>query len=99
MRLSVFAVYDEKAKSFLPPWFMPNTAMAVRTFGDCVNDAEHQFGRHPADYTLFTFGSFDCLTGKFELAAARELVANGVQLKERSINGSGVVKGDVHADA
>jgi len=81
-KLSVFGVYDEKAKAFLPPWFMPNVGMAMRVFGDCVNDANHQFGKHPSDYSLFCFGQFDPSSGKFELPAAYELVANGVMCKQ-----------------
>lgn len=81
MRQRIFAIFDEKAKAFLPPFFLPEVAMAVRTFGDCVNDPAHAFGRHPADYTLFSFGVFDQLHGKFEVAPAMELVANGVMLK------------------
>lgn len=82
MELGMFGVFDEKAKAFLPPWFMPSTPMALRVFGDCVNDASHQWGKHPSDYSLFRFGSFNCATGKFELSAAFELVANGVMCKE-----------------
>jgi len=82
MHLFVFAVYDDKAKSFLPPFFLPNKAMALRTFGDCVNSAEHAFARHPADYSLFSFGSFDADAGKFLIDAHMELIANGVMCKE-----------------
>lgn len=81
MRMYVFGVYDDKAKAFLPPFFLPEKAMALRTFGDCVNDSSHQWGRHPADYTLFVFGEFDQSTGKFSIEPAFELLANGVMVK------------------
>lgn len=84
MKLSCFAVFDEKAKAFLPPFFLPNTAVALRVFSDCVNDPEgpnrHAFARHPSDYSLFSFGSFDQDTGRFDLSPARETIANGVMV-------------------
>ena len=57
MKHNIFSVYDEKAQAFLPPFFLPEVGMATRIFGDCVNSDEHQFGKHPTDYTLFHLGS------------------------------------------
>lgn len=82
MKLFIFAVFDDKAKAFMAPFFMPTKPMAVRTFGDCVNDVSHQWGKHPADYNLFCFGTFDVDTGKFEIMPAFELLVNGVMLRE-----------------
>ncbi|UOF78713.1 DNA binding protein vP5 [Microviridae sp.] len=79
MKLFVFAVYDDKAKAFLPPWFMPLKGMAVRTFGDCVNDPKHQFGAHPEDYNLFTLGSFNSETGQID-AHLPEVVCTGLEV-------------------
>lgn len=62
---NMFTVYDQKAQAYLPPWIMPQVAMAKRVFGDCVNSADHQFATHPADYTLFTLGTFDDETARF----------------------------------
>lgn len=81
MKLKAFAIFDQKAKAFLPPFFLPETAVAVRTFGDCVNTKEHAFGRHPADYTLFGLGQFDMDSGSLLPAAEGiQVVINGVQL-------------------
>lgn len=89
MKLCVFAIYDEKAKAFLPPFFLPNPAMALRTFADCVNDPvspnQHAFARHPSDYTLFGFGFFDQDSGKFELSPQRETLANGVMVVNKGV--------------
>lgn len=56
---SVFSVHDAKADAFLPPFILPKTEMAQRVFSDCVNSPDHQFGKHPEDYTLFHLGTFD----------------------------------------
>lgn len=66
MKIQMFAVYDQKAGAFLPPWNLPTKAMAARTFSDCANDPNHAFGKHPSDYTLFHVGEFDDGTAKIE---------------------------------
>lgn len=79
MKHKIHAVYDEKAKAYLPPFFLPNSDMAIRVFSDCVNADDHQFGKHPYDYTLFSFGDFDIDTGEF-FATEPKKVFNGVEL-------------------
>jgi len=58
MNHKIFTIYDSKAKAYLTPFFLHEDAMAVRVFADCINDTEHQFGRHPEDYTLFNIGKW-----------------------------------------
>lgn len=59
MNLVICSIFDKKAKAFLPPFFLPRWEMAIRTFKDCVNSTEHQFGQHPEDYILTHVGDFD----------------------------------------
>ncbi len=59
MILKIFTVYDSKAEAYLQPFFMPSAGVAMRAFGDLVNDMATQFYKHSADYTLFEIGSFD----------------------------------------
>lgn len=80
MKLKIFTVYDDKAKAYLPPFFLPEHGMARRVFGDCCNDAQHQFGKHPADYTLFYAGEFDQNSGQFVIEGTLHVVANGIEL-------------------
>lgn len=63
MELEVFSVYDTKAQAYLPPFFLHNTAMALRIFQNCANDTGHTFGTNPEDYCLFHIGMFDDDTG------------------------------------
>lgn len=67
MILDIFSVYDSKAKAFLPPFFMVNSMVARRSFGEAANDANHQFCKHPEDYTLFKIGTWDDSTCAMEL--------------------------------
>ncbi len=85
MEHRVFTIFDEKAKAYLPPFVLPEVGMALRTFGDCVNSKDHQFGAHPSDYTLFAIGMFDDATGQISELEARGVVANGVELVRAAV--------------
>ena len=74
----LFTIYDEKAGAHLPIFSLPAEGMATRTFTDCINSADHQFGQHPADYTLFNIGNFDDITAEILLHDKRSL-GNGVE--------------------
>ena len=74
----IFTVYDQKAVTFMPPFFVPSKGLAIRAFEDCINSEDHHFGKHPADYTLFSLGSFDTDLGEFVLTD-RISVGNGVE--------------------
>lgn len=80
MKQRMFSIFDVKARAYLPPFFMPERGMAVRVFGDCVNDASHQFGKHPEDYTLFELAVFDDSAGTIVLnETGPEVIVTGVQ--------------------
>lgn len=90
MKVYVFAIYDDKAKAFLPPFFMQQPAMAVRAFGSAVNDPNHQFFRHAADYSLFTLGMFDDSSGLLEPLSAPSVISNGLMLRESEVSAGNV---------
>lgn len=78
----IFVIFDSKAAAYLPPFFMPNAAMAMRSVGDMVNDPTSMFGKHPKDYSLFCAGSFDDRSGSFSLEPSLLVVCNLWELKE-----------------
>ena len=87
--LNVFAVYDQKADAYLPPWVMPKVVMAKRVFGDCINSESHQFYHHPEDYTLFHLGHWSEETGTFTpLAVGNVSLGVGIEyvIQEESEN-------------
>lgn len=69
MIVMVVAVRDQKADAFGHPWYAQTLPMAVRHFGDAVNNADptNLWKNHPEDFALFHLGSFDTATGEFEL--------------------------------
>ncbi len=80
----IFTIYDEKAKAYLPPFFMPESGMAIRTFSDCINSKDHQFAKNPDDYTLFGLGHFNDATASLEPYAPKSL-GNGLIFLDRKM--------------
>ncbi len=78
MKQLMFVIYDSKANAYMQPWFLTQQGMAQRAFSDCVNDADHNFGRHPEDYTLFQIGEFDDQTAKVEWTTPKAM-GNGIE--------------------
>lgn len=86
MLYEVFSIHDEKATAFLPPFILPNNAMAQRIFSDCINSEDHQFAKHPADYTLFRLGQFNDMDGTFILKDTKQSLGNGVEFRRMDSN-------------
>lgn len=63
MKLNVYSIFDSVANAFIPPFFMANDAMAIRACSDALTDSNHQFFKHPTDYTLFRIAEFDDSNG------------------------------------
>jgi len=81
MKLEIFAVFDNKAAAFLPPFFMANGAVACRSFQEVCNDPNSQFYKHPEDYTLYSIGFFHDDVAEFKPHKANPLVT-AAALKE-----------------
>ncbi len=81
MKHKMFTVFDSAAGAYLPPFVLPAEAMAVRVFSDCVNSSDHQFGKHPSDYTLFELGVWDDSAGVVSLLpSGGGKIVNGLEV-------------------
>lgn len=63
MLLKLYAIYDSKSLSYMPPYTVANDAMALRAFHQASlqpGTMPHDF---PGDYFLFRIGNFDDETG------------------------------------
>lgn len=78
MKQLMYTIYDEKAEVFLPPFFVPTEGIAGRAFRDCINSGDHQFSKHPGDYTLFYLAEFNQDTGEFP-HQDKKMLGNGVE--------------------
>jgi hypothetical protein len=63
MKLKIYTIYDDKACSFLTPFFAVNDSVALRQFSDLVNDSQSLVFKHSSDFALYSCGSFDMLSG------------------------------------
>lgn len=78
MRKLIMAVRDAKAEAFMPPMFVQAAGLGLRAFSDAINDPQHEFSRHPEDYSLYMLGEFDELQGVVHPASpGPELVVLG----------------------
>ncbi len=64
MNSEIFSAYDSVAQRYLPPFFAPSIAEAIRSFRTVCNETQHEFYKHSTDYTLFHLGSFDAESGE-----------------------------------
>ncbi len=67
MKLEIFSMFDHKAEAFIPPFYLPNIQMALRTVRDTGKDLSHMFGKHPMEYSLYHLGTWTDHNAEFEL--------------------------------
>jgi len=82
----IFAIYDQKAYAYLPPFYLPTTGMATRAFEECVNTDKHAFSTNPQDYTLFCFGEFNDSDGQFDIYINPTMLGTGLEFKKVPVN-------------
>jgi hypothetical protein len=78
----IFSVYDDKAEAYLQPFFAGSKGLATRSITDVVNDANHQFHKYAADFTLFELGEFDDTNGNITLHDSKVNLGTLIEYKE-----------------
>lgn len=66
MITKIYTVFDSKMATYSPPFMKDRDAAAIRDFSDWVNDGRDERNmlfKHPEDFSLFTIGEFDSLSG------------------------------------
>ena len=59
MKLNLYVVLDTKSQTYSQPFAAHNDLVAQRLFSDMVNHTNSDMQRHPEDYNLYTFGTYD----------------------------------------
>jgi len=98
MEHKIFAIYDQKAFAYLPPFTLPRVEMAMRTFGDCVNSADHSFGKHPEDFTLMEIGIYDDSNAKINPHELAITVGSGLEFVKKFDTTQGIPDGPTLGD-
>jgi len=87
MKLNAYTIYDVASGTYMRPFYSEADGQAIRGFKDISQDAEHEVGKHPEDYTLYRIGDFNTTTGKMtgeeleKLATGLEMVAESRQIQ------------------
>lgn len=84
MKMQLIAVKDLAAQAFMQPSFVHAVGVAVREFGDVVNNPEQPISRHPSDYEMYHLGEFDDSDGSFHVPKTPHLLARGQDLVTKS---------------
>lgn len=74
MLLKVYSIHDRKAEIFNRPFMESNEVIAIRNVERAFLDPNSAFHQFPNDFELVCLGSYDDLTGKFELLDIPRLV-------------------------
>ena len=74
----IYSIHDSKAQAYLPPFYLHNKNMAIRSFSDAVQDQTTAFYRHPEDYSLWEIGEFDDITGEIIYYTPHHALGTGV---------------------
>lgn len=79
----IFTVYDAAAEAFLQPFFAPTIGSAIRMFSDICEQPDHQFAKHPEDYTLFHIGVYDDSSADIEKMRAPVKLGSALELTSK----------------
>ncbi len=81
MKMQVYSILDAKSGLYAKPFYMINTNMAVRAFGDLCNDKATTISAHPEDYTLYEIGSYEDTTAKLEAITPQPISNAAAQIR------------------
>lgn len=88
--LSLFTVFDSKAKTYDVPALSPSAPVLLRDVVNMLKDPQqsrNQYVTNAEDYSIFKIGTFDRLTGKIT-AHELEHVANMHDLRAMATEGA-----------
>lgn len=86
MKMVVLSVFDRAAEGYGRPIFAASRGLALRSFQDEVNrvDPANEMNKHPQDFVLYEFGTFDDSDGRFELFQEPRIVVHGQEVLIKS---------------
>lgn len=87
MITNAYTVYDRKALTYAPPFFAAQDGLALRMFGDAVNDPSTSLSRHPGDFVLYRCGAYDDQSGQLLPVSVLEHIADAQALVRTTTDG------------
>lgn len=71
---------DRAVNAYLQPFYARSKGEALRSFSDTVNQKDHQFFRHAADYSLYYLGQFDDANAGFQVLQEPQRVVTALEV-------------------
>jgi len=87
MILHAYSLYDRKACTYSPPFFMASDGLALRALHDLVHDHATTVGRHPTDFVLFRVGKWSDDAGALEPLSPLQHICDAQTLVKVEVNG------------
>ena len=81
----MYSIHDNKAEAYLPPFYLHNKNMAIRSFSDAVQDEASTFFKHPEDYSLWEIGEFDDQTGEIIYYTPHHALGTGLDYTKTNV--------------
>ena len=82
MEQQIIAIRDKALEAFMRPFFAPAIQAAVRSFQDEVQRPESEMAKHPGDYSLWHFGTFNDSNGAFALFETPKLIVEAAHVSK-----------------
>jgi len=76
MKRILCAVHDAALDSYLSLFTAPTVGGARRSFGDEVGKSDSPLHAHPEHYALYSFGTFDDESGKFDVLPVPSMICH-----------------------
>lgn len=80
-KLLAITLFDSKASTYSPPFYVPSIPVALRDFSILVNDGKSLQSQFAADFDLYHAGYYDTSTGLYTPVEMKH-IANGLDVKE-----------------
>jgi hypothetical protein len=74
MKKVYYAVYDRKAEIYSTPFLEVTDGTAIRALQEAVRQGEHQFAKHPSDYSLHRLGTFEDTTAEIVVEEKKKII-------------------------
>lgn len=84
MILNVYAILDDKSGLYSLPFYNQHDGIALRIFGDEVNNPQSNLNKHTGDFHLYKLGTFNDESGEFENSDKPKFLAHGVDFVKKS---------------
>lgn len=57
--MNCYSIYDKKTGEYMPPFFVPNTVMALRAIQQALSKESSNLSAYPHDFALYDIGHFN----------------------------------------